>query len=287
MVYHNQLIAVIKANGKILRELSNNSNTVKLPFNTEYSIIFKNLNSRDALIKVSIDGENVLDNSEIIVRANSSGSLEGFLKDNKVTNKFKFIQKTDQIVNHRGDRIDDGIIRIEYRYAKIKPVTIQTTNWTYNSQSVFHPPGCMCPICNPHYESKEVFPFVRYSPNTVYLSSAINPAITNSGSSVSNTVSVSNSVSNLVSDSVSNNLSPDEGITVKGSESEQRFVNTFVDEVEEQSHVIIFYLKGYDEVSNNLVRKPETVKRKVSCPTCGTRNKYRNKFCLTCGTALF
>ncbi len=63
MVYHNQLIAVIKANGKILRELSNN--TFKLPFNTEYSIKFKNLNSRDALIKVSIDGENVLDNSEI------------------------------------------------------------------------------------------------------------------------------------------------------------------------------------------------------------------------------
>jgi hypothetical protein len=277
MVYHNQLIAVIKTNKKILRELSsdNNNNTiVKLPFNTEYSIKFKNLNTQDALIKVSIDGKNVLlDNSEIIIRANSSGSLEGFLKDNKVTNKFKFIQKTDQIVNHRGDRIDDGIIRIEYRYAKIKPVTIQTTNWTYNSQSVFHPPGCMCPICNPHYESKQVFPFVRYSPNTVYLSSAINPTITTSGLSAIN--------------SVSNNLSPDEGITVKGSESDQRFINSYIGEVEEQAHVIVIRLKGYDEKTNQSVQKPEIVKRKVSCPTCGTRNKYRNKFCLTCGTALF
>lgn len=260
MVYHNQLIAVIKTNGKILRELSNN--TFKLPFNTEYSIKFKNLNSRDVLIKVSIDGENVLDNSEIIIRANSSGSLEGFLKGNTVTNKFKFIQKTDQIVNHRGDRIDDGIIRIEYRYAKIKPVTIQTTNWTYNSQSVFHPAGCMCPICNPYYQPKELFPFIRSLSTSVYLSSSVNPAVTS-------------------------NVRSDEGITVKGSASEQRFINSFIDEVEEQSHVIILYLKGYDEVSNDLVRKPETAKRKVSCPTCGTRNKYRNKFCLTCGTALF
>jgi hypothetical protein len=263
MVYHNQLIAVIKTNGKILRELSNN--TFKLPFNTEYSIKFKNLNSRDVLIKVSIDGENIsLDNinSEIIIRANSSGSLEGFLKGNTVTNKFKFIQKTDQIVNHRGDRIDDGIIRIEYRYAKIKPVTIQTTNWTYNSQSVFHPAGCMCPICNPHYESKQVFPFLRSLSTSVYLTSSVNPAVTS-------------------------NVRSDEGITVKGSASEQRFINSFIDEVEEQSHVIILYLKGYDEVSNDLVRKPETAKRKVSCPTCGTRNKFRNKFCLTCGTALF
>jgi hypothetical protein len=260
MVYHNQLIAVIKTNGKILRELSNN--TFKLPFNTEYSIKFKNLNSRDVLIKVSIDGENVLDNSEIIIRANSSGSLEGFLKGNTVTNKFKFIQKTDQIVNHRGDRIDDGIIRIEYRYAKIKPVTIQTTNWTYNSQSVFHPAGCMCPICNPQYQQKQVFPFLRSLSTSVYLSSSVNPAVTS-------------------------NVRSDEGITVKGSASEQRFINSFIDEVEEQSHVIILYLKGYDEVSNDLVRKPETAKRKVSCPTCGTRNKYRNKFCLTCGTALF
>jgi hypothetical protein len=282
MVYHNQLIAVIKANGKILRELPNN-NTVRLPFNTEYSIIFKNLNSKDALIKVSIDGENVLDNSEIIVRANSSGSLEGFLKNNTVTNKFKFIQKTDQIVNHRGDRIDDGVVRIEYRYARIKPATIQITNWVYNSGSVFHPPGCQCSFCNPHYQPKEIFPFLRPSSSSVYVSSSINPAVTNCSS---DPIAASNSVA--INDSNFNNIRQDEGITVKGSESGQRFENSFIDEVEEQSHVIIFCLKGYkDEEANTLVRKPEAVKRKVSCPTCGTRNKYRNKFCLTCGTALF
>jgi len=274
MVYHSQLIAVIKSNKKILRELSDN--TVKLPFNTEYSIIFKNLNSRDALIKVSIDGEDVLDNSEIIIRGNSSGSLEGFLKGNQVTNNFKFIQKTDQIINHRGDRIDDGIIRIEYRYAKIKPVPIQITSWTYSSESIFHPPGCVCPICNPQYHQKQVFPFVGPlttgdypNSNNIYLSSSVNPII----------------ISENFSSSC--NIRSDEGITVKGSESDQRFINSFIDEVEEQSHVIIIYLKGYDEKTKQLVQQPEIVKRKVSCPTCGTRNKYRNKFCLTCGTALF
>jgi len=94
------------------------NNTVYIPFDSVYEIIFKNLNSRDALVDISIDGQNVLDNGHIIVRANSSGLLEGFLKDNKVTNKFKFIRKTNQISNYRGDFIDDGIIRIEY---KVRP----------------------------------------------------------------------------------------------------------------------------------------------------------------------
>jgi len=148
--------------------------------------------------------------------------------------------------------------------------------------SVFHPPCCTCPICNPQYQPKQVFPFIRpfttSSSSSVYLSSSVNPAALSSSCL---------STSDSVATNQDNNIRSDEGITVKGSESEQRFINSFIDEVEEQSYVIILYLKGYDEKTNKLVQEPETVKRKISCPTCGTRNKYRNKFCLTCGTALF
>ena len=45
-------------------------------------------------------------------------------------NKFKFIQKTDKIIGHRGDNIDDGMIRVEYRYEKHPDVHI--TTWEHH-----------------------------------------------------------------------------------------------------------------------------------------------------------
>lgn len=289
MVYHNHFIAVIKSNGKILRERNNNNseNEVYLPFNSEYSIFFKNLNSRDALISVSIDGEDVLNGTEIIVRANSSGFLDGFLRNNRVTNKFKFIQKTQQISDHRGDRIDDGFIRIEYKFVKIKPVTI-TVNQKVTYESAFHPFGCRCPICNPVVMKHQVYPFiradnsgVRYGTNhianpNIYCSTTVDPV-------------VSEYCNNQISSSSVNFSEPQstEGITVKGSSSDQIFTNSFIDEVEEQSQVIIIRLKGFEKKTNQTVQKPDTVKRKVECSTCGTKNKSYSKFCSTCGTSLF
>jgi len=44
-----------------------------------------------------------------------------------------------------------------------------------------------------------------------------------------------------------------------------------------QTHQITLILSDQDSVQVDLV------KRKVSCPVCGARNKYNNKFCVTCG----
>jgi len=263
MVYHNQFVAAIKVNGKILREFDNN--TVYIPFDSVYEIIFKNLNSRDALVDISIDGQNVLDNGHIIVRANSSGSLEGFLKDNRVTNRFKFIRKTDQISNYRGDFIDDGIIRIEYRFAKIKPITINY-NYTYNPILIYHPIGCPCPMCNPPVRIMPYYTRYQY--------------ICSSNSETSATQLYTTSVNNQA-----NNMA---GITVKGPESNQNFDEAkFIEDLEENSYVIILNLKGIDEKTKQPIQEPILVKRKITCPTCGVSNKSRYKFCSNCGTALF
>jgi len=50
MVYQQKLVAAIKYNGKILRELDNN--TVYLPFLAEYQIIVKNLETRDVSCRI-------------------------------------------------------------------------------------------------------------------------------------------------------------------------------------------------------------------------------------------
>jgi len=113
MMYSKKLVAVIKVNGKVLREHNEN---VHIPFGSEYSIMLKNLHTRKAQVDITIDGENVLGMSSLLISPNKSTEIEGFLKGKNVTHKFKFIEKTNQISDFRGDKIDDGIVVINYRF---------------------------------------------------------------------------------------------------------------------------------------------------------------------------
>jgi len=120
MVYSKKLVTVVKHNGNIIRE---DADIVKIPFGSEYSILMKNLSTQDCVVGVQIDSDDVLSDQKIIIRANTDHELLGFMNNNGViTNKFKFIQKTEKIVNYRGDRIDDGIINITFQYVAQKPV---------------------------------------------------------------------------------------------------------------------------------------------------------------------
>uniref|UniRef100_A0A6M3KHM7 Zinc-ribbon domain-containing protein n=1 Tax=viral metagenome TaxID=1070528 RepID=A0A6M3KHM7_9ZZZZ len=118
MVYSNNFVGVIKVNGQVLREIDN---VVTLPFNSEYIILLKNLDAKTAVINITIDGQDIQDGSGLVLYGNTEVELQGFLKGNSVKNKFKFIEKTEEISNHRGDRIDDGIVRIEYKFEKPLP----------------------------------------------------------------------------------------------------------------------------------------------------------------------
>ena len=83
MVYSNKFVAVIKCNGKILRETSKD-NDVILPFGTEYSILLKNLDHRRAVAEVSIDGTDVLNGRRLVIDANDNTELKGVMVDNAV-----------------------------------------------------------------------------------------------------------------------------------------------------------------------------------------------------------
>ena len=116
MTYADNFVVEVKQNGKILRV---KNGAVYLPFGSEYSILLKNLNSVRAGIKVSIDGEDVLDNSSLVLDANSDTVLEGFLRGTVARNRFRFINKTQEISDHRGDRADDGLLRVEFAFEKL------------------------------------------------------------------------------------------------------------------------------------------------------------------------
>ena len=127
-MYKDNFVVAVKCNDNILRE---HGSTVYLPFNTNYSILLKNKDSRKALVTIEIDGEDVLNHHGLIMSGNDSHELKGFMRDMNLTNRFKFINKTKEIQDYRGDKVDDGILRVTYNFVA-RPVQILEPRYVYN-----------------------------------------------------------------------------------------------------------------------------------------------------------
>ena len=262
MVYSSQFVAVVKCDDKILRE---KDGIVFLEFGKEYSIMLKNLNSRKASVKVSIDGQDILFGKSILLNGNETQTLTRFVKDLDKGHKFKFIRKTQQISDYRGDKIDDGIIQIIYTFEEMKPITITTNHYNWVNPWQPYPTG----------------PWVTYT-STIGGSGR--------GSSCGNMTADSNPNLNNVAMACCSEPKDfskpllNEGITTKGSISSQKFSYGQINELEENSHVIIIRLKGYH--NGKQVEKPLMVKESLVCEVCGTKNRSSHKCCSECGSAL-
>jgi len=274
MVYKERFIAVVKCNGKILRE---HDDIVTLPFGAEYSILLKNLESRKASVSIQIDGKDILDGKALLVDPKSEFEIERFVESLDKGNRFKFIQKTKEIQDHRGDKIDDGIIRVEFTFEKEKPIQIKKTiihEHHYDDYHHYHPPYRWFTTYGGTGSSRGIDSFTTYTSN-IQSSLSDEPVV------MSN---LAESSINYV-DEVSTPLE-DEGITVKGSDSQQSFRYGRIGPLESQSHTIILRLRGTKSNGVTPVEKPITVKTRVTCPTCGRRSKSSAKFCNNCGTAI-
>lgn len=251
MMYKNNFVAVIKCNGKILRE---RNGEVYLPFGTEYSILLKNKDANRALVVIEVDGENVLDGHQLIVDGNDTKEIKGFMRDMNETNRFKFIHKTKEIQKHRGDRLDDGLVRITYQFERSTPINLTYPNFRHKGRDLDNG-------------------FVRNSDFTWNSSSSISFGTVDT---FYNSVSCSNSKS----------FAPnaDEGITVKGQKINQQYQYGHIGLLESAIHTIVLHLKG--ATNKRPLNKPITVKTKLGCSTCGRKNKSTNKFCYNCGTYL-
>jgi hypothetical protein len=247
-MFKNNFIVAIKNKGNILRE---RDGVVSLPFSSDYSILLKNEDSKKAIVKVSIDGQDVLDGNSLIVVPGSPLDLKGFMKGSTVKNRFRFIEKTKQISNYRGDRIEDGIVRVEFRYEKAIPDITWTPaiypTWPNNYPVVYND----CP-----YDNQASFTY----------SSCVNSSTLKSSNNIFSAQNV-------------------DGITVKGAETRQDFTVGSVNTLEKNSYVMTLYLTGrtYHDM---IVKKPLITKDKLKCSTCGVRSKSHAKFCSNCGTFL-
>jgi hypothetical protein len=267
-MYNSKLVASIKANGKVLREFKD---TVYIPFGSEYSILLKNLNTVKALINIYIDGDNVVPGG-LVLNAGQEIDLQRAIRNGNMNegNKFKFIERTGKIEDHRGIKLEDGLIRVEYQFEKVyrlnqlnigapyigqPPYNVNPT-WTVNN-SVLRSSG--------HVHEGAACSDVSYSATSMAVGSSITAsAATQSFNAAPQT---------------------ETGITVAGSKSDQKFVTASWFATESEKHNIILKLLG-ETPDNEAVRKPITVKAKPKCVTCGHTNKATAKFCSECGTAL-
>lgn len=267
MTFKENFIAVVKTGGRIMREITNG--TVALPFGSEYSLLLKNKESRKAVVSIEIDGKDVLSGKELIINPNSEIELKGFMDGMIAKNSFKFIQKTQDVVDHRGDRIDDGIIRISFRFEK-----------QIAERKIFHDTHVTrwhCDWYTPYWD----YPYHRppyYQTPGVYCSSQSLTTGANSGAAVGAKSFTSSAINCSVP-------MQDEGITVKGSEVNQCFVYGSTKELEDNAYVITLRLCGSNPVGNPIT-EPITVNTILKCETCGKESKSSAKFCDKCGTAL-
>ena len=274
-MYNNKLVASIRANGKILREFKD---TVYIPFGSEYSILLKNLNTVRALINIYIDGDNIVPGG-LVLNAGQEIDLQRAIRNGNLTegNKFKFIERTSNIEDHRGVKLEDGLIRVEFQFEKVFK---RQDGWQLNNTLTWTAP-------QPYYGDPT---------STVLRSSGVvHDSYQHAGvacadysiSSCINNMQVGATLSASSATMQSFNAAPqnETGITVAGSKSEQKFTTVSNFTCEPEKHNIILKLLGETE-DNKAIREPITVKKKPKCVTCGKQNKATAKFCSECGTAL-
>jgi hypothetical protein len=304
MMYNTGIVCVVKCNGKILRE---DKDFVTLPFSSEYSILLKNLETRKAKVNVSIDGQDVLDGNSLILNPNTETELEGFMKGIQGKNKFRFIQKTKEISDFRGDRLDDGIIRVEYWFEKfVEKIQVITE---HNHYDKYYPhPYYPWYRPYPYYPWTITYTFPLGSPtfttgngngeslgsSSTFTSSCSGGGNLGSARGSSNGEAKGFSQSNEVNHCYNvNSLNftesqvplKDEGITIKGSEINQQFNYAYIGQLEDQSRVLILRLRGVSN-SGAFVQEPITVNKKITCGICGKKSRSHLKHCSNCGNFL-
>jgi hypothetical protein len=180
----------------------------------------------------------------IVLNAGQEVDLERSVKNGNLTegNRFKFIERTGAVEQHRGVKLEDGLVRVEFQFEQsYRPIW----NSTQISGGIYPQGGIMRGFDNAHYGT---------------------------------TCSV-NSFSASATSATMDSLVNDVGITVPGSKSDQKFSTTHVGALESVKHSMVFRLLGGESVKQAVTvkHKPKCVtcgkQNKAHakfCQECGT-----------------
>jgi len=252
-MYNEGLVVCVKKDGNVLRE---HGETVYMPFGSNYSLLIKNCKEEQkAKVNVEIDGDDALKGRSLIVRPDSSIELKRFINNSlKEGNRFKFIEATDKVREHRDNNEMNGIVKVTYRFEKKYDLDLE--------------------LDGPYYWVDE-----EPEPYDIFWDDG-----TTTGD-YTETMDVNNSCLRSVStDSVSQD-SLTEGITAPGEIVEQEFKYGSIGCLQNEKHMILLKLEGKNKKDEE-VSKPLSTKDKLECTLCGTKSPSRHKFCPECGTSL-
>jgi len=217
MMYESKMAAAIKVKGKVLREFKD---TVYVPFGSEYSILLKNLHTTRAVVNVYIDGDDMVPGG-IVLNAGQEVDLERSVKNGNLTegNKFKFIERSGAVEQHRGAKLEDGLVRVEFQYEQ--PARPISWNTSQISGGIYPQGGLLRGFNDVHYGAPCSLNSVTASATSATMDSFVN----------------------------------DVGITVPGSKSEQRFTTTHVGALESTKHSMVFKILGGEAVKEAVTVK--------------------------------
>ena len=302
-MYNNKLVTCLKSNGKILREFKD---TVYVPFGSEYSILVKNLNSVRAIVHIEIDGKQVCEEG-LVIDANRELEVERFITDLNKGNKFKFIERTGSVEQHRGVKMDDGLIRVSFQFEKVmNPImwVAPAGHWEWKRDYVPTQPTWISNTDNTlrwygntagtYADTKGTYADTQgiYTANAAnstlggnYDPNAVNAVMdSHMGSTCSDTVRGMSCSLNATIGTTQSYVN-DIGITVPGAVSNQKFTTVSSFPTESEKHVMVLRILGETE-GGHFVKEAVTVKAKPKCITCGRTNKATAHFCINCGTSL-
>lgn len=276
---NNFVVAVQDSNGNTLRE---RDDEIRLPFGSEYKIYLKNQESRKASVTVSINGKDILGGNSIIVNPNNSAVLDGFMKGNVITHRFKFIQKTEQIAQHTGDNPEDGFIRVEVQLEKPKPIQVQ-----YHIQHhSWYCSYCGCDPCRCNNKYGIYTSCGDYIEREATIGSS-NTAVYSKSETIGSSIrQKSQRIQPDTSRRIQIQPEADEGLTVPGSEKYESLDYATIGVLELNKTVFTFRMLGINDNGYTPIQNPVVTRANRQCITCGNYNPTTARFCSECGTSL-
>jgi hypothetical protein len=259
-MYSNGFVVSVFVGSQVINE--EKGNRVRLPFGAEYTIRLRNKNDRDAVAYVNLDGEDVNgDGVGIIVKAGQHVDLEQSVK---LDGKFRFVSSSSQAAAQAGKAGDpnkqNGVLRVSWKLEK-EPEPILHT---------FVPRG---PAWQPH-DSRYNDERIRKGPIRRDIMLGAEPNI--------------RSLRSLSMNASPEPLPTEDGCTVTGSASGQRFSNGSIGQLEEHETVMSLFLVGTTVGSAAEVTEPPKAGsawiRNRFCHQCGYEHTTKGvKFCASCG----
>lgn len=295
MHLNNLVVAVQKTNGDTLREssvLTDHSNlpncgskraTIYLPFDTEYSLFFKNTANVRAVLDITIDGTSVLGGTQLVIEPRTESRLERFILNGDLSHgrRFKFVALSDPGVQNPAEP-KNGLVEITCQW-EYPPYTL-TVSSTGSTVGWFSTPSPW-----PRIDPMPYVPPIKM-PGTGDWPTA-RPQIWCGRNTSSNVGSVSamycseQSSSNVIRPAAAGQVASSDlrGATVEGSESAQKFSTTSTGLLQPGTTRMTFQI-----LAPITANSPVTVKdtRTQKCPKCEAVMPARARFCSVCGTSL-